>query len=99
MPIRFQTLDKLPLFASEEAIAAAVLGPRKLVQWRQIAPLLEARGFPTVSQQMGGRYTPAVRAFFDRKYKVHGESQVRAPHEPANLGAYARSRNARKERK
>ena len=92
MVIRFRTLDKLPLFADEEAISAAVLGPGKFAQWRQIAPLLERRGFPTVSAQMGGRYTPAVRAFFDREYKVQGESQVRAPHAPADLGASRRIR-------
>ena len=88
MSSRFQSLDKLPLFASEEAISAALLGPGKTVAFRQIVPLLERRGFPTIDGLMGGRYVPAVKAFFDREYRVSGSENVRAPHAPAELGAY-----------
>ncbi|SFU68184.1 hypothetical protein SAMN05192541_103581 [Bradyrhizobium arachidis] len=31
---------------------------------------------------MVGRYVPAVKAFFDREYKVHGKGQVSKPHSP-----------------
>jgi hypothetical protein len=95
MTSRFQSLDKLPLFASEEAISAALMGPGKTVEWRQIAPLLERRGLPTVDGLMGGRYTPALKAFFDREYGVHGEAQVSAPHVPAELGTWKKQRGAR----
>jgi hypothetical protein len=37
---------------------------------------------------MGGRYVPAVKAFFDREYDVQGASQVSAPHRPAELGTW-----------
>jgi hypothetical protein len=88
MSSRFQSLDKLPLFASEEAISAALMGPGKTVEWRQIVPLLERRGLPTVDGLLGGRYVPAVKAFFDREYRVSGPDNVRTPHAPAELGAY-----------
>ena len=81
---RFAPLDKLPLFAGEEAVACALLGPGKTAEWRQIAPLLERRGFPTIDGLMGGRYTPAVKAFFDRGYKVGNVQEIAAaPHVPA----------------
>lgn len=63
-----QYLESIPLFASEEHIAAAVLGGDRLQEWRQMAPLLEQKGLPKIDQLMGGRYMPAVHAFFDRQY-------------------------------
>ena len=94
MAPRIPSPDKLPLFASEEAISAALLGPGKTAQWRQIAPLLERRGFPTIDGLMGGRYVPAVKAFFDREYGIWGATQVSAPHVPAELGTW--KKNARR---
>ena len=51
-----------------QLLGTALLGPDRIQEWRQIAPLLEERGLPKVDQLMGGRYVPAVRAFFDRLY-------------------------------
>jgi hypothetical protein len=85
---RFKTLDQLPAFASEEQLAVALMGAGKTCAFRSVVPLLEERGFPRIDGLMGGRYVPAVRAFFDREYEVRGEAQVSAPHKPAKLGAY-----------
>lgn len=82
------TLDQLPLFADEKSLSDAVLGRGKYTHWRAVVPLLERRGFPTIDGLMGGRYWPAVKAFFDREYNIRGASQVSAPHQPAALGAY-----------
>lgn len=95
MSNRFQPLDKLPLFASEEALACALLGPGRAVEWRQISPLLEARGLPKVDGLLGGRYVPAVRAFFDREYNIRGDAQVTAPDAPAELGSWKGHRGRR----
>jgi hypothetical protein len=62
------SLDALPLFATDEIIGAALLGPKRVQEWRQIAPLLEGRGLPKLDPLMGGRYLPAVRAYFDHQY-------------------------------
>jgi hypothetical protein len=94
MTDRFKTLDQLPAFASEEQLAVALMGAGKTSAFRAVVPLLEARGFPKVDGLMGGRYIPAVRAFFDREYAVRGETHVAAPHSPAKLGAYRGRREA-----
>jgi hypothetical protein len=86
------TLDQLPLFVTEDQLAAAVMGPGKTREWRQIAPLLEQRGFPEIDGLMGGRYLPAVKAFFDREWNVHGGHQVKSPHKSAELTASWRKR-------
>lgn len=86
MGARLKTLDDLPAFAGEEELAAALMGTGKTIVFRQIVPLLEARGFPKVDGLMGGRYVPAVKAFFDREYEVRGVTQVSAPHAPAEFG-------------
>lgn len=92
MTARFRSLDQLPAFASEDELATALMGTGKTTAFRQIVPLLERRGFPTIDGLMGGRYVPAVKAFFDREYRVRGEVQVSAPHAPATLGAYSARR-------
>ena len=62
------SIELLPFFATDDVLGAALLGRERVQDWRQIAPLLEARGLPKVDQLMGGRYTRAVIAFFDREY-------------------------------
>jgi hypothetical protein len=62
------SLESVPLFATDDILGATLLGADRVQEWRQIAPLLEARGLPKVDQLMGGRYVPAVRAFFDHQY-------------------------------
>ena len=90
------TFADLPLFASERDISIALMGPGQYSTWGAIVPLLEHRGFPTIDGLMGGRYTPAIRAFFDREYGIHGDLQVRARHQPAKLGAYKGKQASRK---
>jgi hypothetical protein len=89
------TIEQLPLFADEKSLSEAVLGRGKYTHWRAVVSLLERRGFPTIDGLMGGRYWPAVKAFFDREYGVHGAAQVSAPHKPAELGAWKRERKER----
>jgi hypothetical protein len=67
------------LYASETEIAELVLGPGKLRDWRDRAKILERRGLPQIDPLMGGRYWPAVRAFFDR---LNGLTDRRIPTRP-----------------
>jgi hypothetical protein len=71
-------LDTLPLFASDRDIGRALLGERAK-EWPHIALLYERKGFPRIDPVMGGRYTPAVKAFFDAQYKVGGATIPAAP--------------------
>jgi hypothetical protein len=66
--LRRGLLDDLPLFSDDAALGVALLGVRRAEEWRSLAPLYERRGFPKVDPVMGGRYVPAVRAFFDKEY-------------------------------
>jgi hypothetical protein len=67
------SLETLPLFATDTALGAALLGLDRVPEWLAMTPLLETKGLPKIDPLMHGRYTPAVRAFFDRLYGLdHG---------------------------
>lgn len=60
--------DDLPLFASEDAIGSALLGQARAGEFHERATLLEGDGFPKIDNRWGGRYTPAIRRWFDLEY-------------------------------
>jgi hypothetical protein len=62
------TLDQLPLFAPDEAIGEAVLGRDRGCEFHGLASLHERHGMPKICTEWGGRYVPAVRAYFDHVY-------------------------------
>lgn len=63
--MNLRALETLPAFAGEAELGKALLGARRAGEWRALAPLLERRGLPKIDPLMGGRYVPAVKAFFD----------------------------------
>ncbi|MGB9389399.1 MAG: hypothetical protein WCB70_05315 [Xanthobacteraceae bacterium] len=74
------SLYKLPLFATEDVLGAALLGADRVQEWLQIAPLLETRGLPKFDKLMGGRYVRAVVAYFDHQYGLdHASDRPLAP--------------------
>jgi hypothetical protein len=72
-------LDHIPLFADDKALGAALLGPKRACEWSAIASLLESRGLPKIDALTGGRYVPAVRAFFDHMYGLDRNGTPLAP--------------------
>lgn len=88
-------LDRLPLYAPEDAIGRAILGPRRSSEWKQIAALLETRGLPKIDALMGGRYVPAVRKFFDVENGLSTEGPLEADG-VEDLGAWQRKRARRR---
>ncbi len=74
-----QGLDQIPLFADDAAIGEALFGPERACEWGSIASLLEGRGLPKIDPLFGGRYVPAVRAFFDHMYGLHRNAPPLAP--------------------
>ncbi|WP_043702601.1 hypothetical protein [Methylobacterium sp. 4-46] len=72
------------LFPSEAEIA------RRLSQtpqeWAAKAIVLERDGLPRVDPLMGGRFWPAVRAYFLARYGLPG-AEALAPDGPENLDA------------
>ena len=59
------TWDRLPLYATDEEIGEAVLGWARKGEFKGLAVLHERQGMPRESPVWGGRYVPAVKAFFD----------------------------------
>jgi hypothetical protein len=65
-PIKIpRILDDLPLYASEDEIARAVLGENRVKDWPAIAAIDERKGLPGIDPLHGGRYWPAVQRFYD----------------------------------
>lgn len=64
------SFDHLPLFAGERELSVALLGAERACEWKDLAPLLERRGLPKIDALLGGRYSPAVKAFFDHEYNL-----------------------------
>ena len=58
-------VDRLPLYATDRELAPAILGERA-AEWQSRIRFFEFKGLPKVNALMGGRYVPAVLAFFDR---------------------------------
>jgi len=82
-------IESLPLFATDDVIGAALLGADRVQEWRQMVPLLEARGFPKIDALMGGRYTPAVRAYFDHQYGLDRDRSGDVPLAPDGVEDFA----------
>ena len=76
--MNLDALNTLPAFADDRELGRALMGKRA-GDWPQIAALLEGKGLPTIDGLMGGRYVPAVKAFFDQR---HGLSPSIVPSKP-----------------
>ncbi|WP_199925232.1 hypothetical protein [Neorhizobium sp. SOG26] len=59
-------LSKLPLFATDDEIAIAIVGRKRASEWKRGAlKILEARGFPAVDLLHGGRPVPLIRKWYE----------------------------------
>lgn len=60
------TLDDLPLFATDEAIAEAIVGKKAAPKWlaERLPTLASKPGFPPIDPFHGGRPVPLVRRFY-----------------------------------
>jgi hypothetical protein len=56
------------LFLTEAEIARRLRLTRR--EWAAKAEVLERHGLPRIDPLIGGRYWPAIVAFFDRRYGV-----------------------------
>jgi hypothetical protein len=69
------TLKRQGLFPCEAEIARRLSQSEK--RWRGIARQLEREGLPKVDPMMGGRFWPAVVAYFHARYGVGTVGNVR----------------------
>lgn len=59
-----------PLYPTEAEIAALVLGKRAK-DWPKLAKFLEEKqGLPRIDLEIGGRFWPAVDAYFRQRHNV-----------------------------
>jgi hypothetical protein len=72
----------LPWFADDDALGRELLGADRAGEFKAIATLEEARGFPKVDPMWGGRYVPAVRAYLDHAYGIAAPAGPPAPLQP-----------------
>lgn len=92
-----RSLDALPWFADDDQIGLALLGPGRVAEWKAIAQLLERKGFPKHDPYLGGRYVPAVKAFFDRQYGIT-QTDVMQPEGIEDLSVWNQLSKKRKRR-
>ncbi len=81
------TLDDLPLFASDQDLAVAIVGPERAAAFLDALPTLEKRGFVPTSMTFGGRYVPLVKRYFEATWgnatvTPHGGVVVDRPEGP-----------------
>lgn len=64
-------LARLPLFATDQQIALAIVGKERAKHWvSAILPGLERKGFPGKDPAHGGRPVPLVRRFYDAYFGI-----------------------------
>ncbi len=82
-------LDKLPLFASDAEIAAAVVGRTKADYYRKaIIPALESRGFPGIDPLHSGRPVPLVKQFYAAYLGITAGIVVARPDQEETFGKW-----------
>jgi hypothetical protein len=62
------------LFPNENEVAAMLSQDPK--SWPEKAIVLERDGFPKIEPLMGGRFFPAIVAFWNRRYGLHASPTV-----------------------
>lgn len=77
-PTKTPGLEPTCLHPRESETARLVMGDRHEM-WDAVAAKFESRGLPPIDPVMGGRYWPAVRAFFDRRNRMHEAHDLSEP--------------------
>lgn len=92
MATRFVRREDLPLFATDEELAVAIVGPVQAKHWAAatVKGLELQPGFPKIDGTQGGRYTPAVRRYYDVMHGIVPWVTLRPAHRPDNMGEWNR---------
>jgi hypothetical protein len=84
MTARIEAVRNAGLFPCEAEIARRL--SQNLSDWKAKASVLERDGLPRVDPIMGGRYWPAVKAWWNRRYGL-SNVEVSQPDGEENLNA------------
>lgn len=75
-----EALDKLPVFATDQEIAVAVVGKERASMYvKAVIPMLERQGFPTVDPLHDGRPVPLIKRFYEDYMGITAGFRVAAP--------------------
>lgn len=89
--------DRLPLFATDDEIAIAIVGKSRASAWKRGAlRLLDGKGFPPVDVLHGGRPVPLIRKWYNQ-YLGIDKSYIQAPDGPENSDVWDRSKRERRD--
>ncbi|MET4687434.1 hypothetical protein [Sinorhizobium fredii] len=82
-------LSQLPLFATDQELAIAIVGKERAAMWRKVViPQLEKKGFPRIDPLHDGRPVPLVKKFYDGYFGITAGFSVAAPDGKENLGLW-----------
>lgn len=99
-PSSIASLDKLPLFATDQEIAVAIVGRARAENWRRgTLPILEARGFPRIDALHNGRPVPLIKKYYDSYLGVNASyvsTGASVPEDPESWTTGPRSRRLKR---
>ncbi|WP_457811291.1 hypothetical protein [Sinorhizobium meliloti] len=90
-------LSQLPLFATDQQLAAAIVGKDRASMWvKAVIPQLEKKGFPRMDPLHDGRPVPLVRKFYEGYFGITAGFAAAAPDGKENLGMWKSRRRTRR---
>ncbi|MDW9467198.1 hypothetical protein GOD64_12910 [Sinorhizobium medicae] len=90
-------LSTLPLFATDQQLAVAIVGKVRASMWvKAVIPQLEKKGFPRIDPLHDGRPVPLVRRFYEGYFGITAGFNAAAPDGKENLGMWKSRRRVRK---
>lgn len=92
-----EALSKLPLFATDNDIAVAIVGKVRANMWiKTVIPQLERQGFPLIDPLHDGRPVPLVARFYERYFGITAGFSTAAPDGEERLGMWKRKKRREK---
>ncbi len=89
----FAPLDSLPVFATDQQLAVAIVGKARASLWvKTVIPQLERKGFPRIDPLHSGRPVPLVKKFYDGYFGLSSGFAAIAPDGVERLGEWKKSR-------
>ncbi|MCV0396987.1 MAG: hypothetical protein K5872_08735 [Rhizobiaceae bacterium] len=90
----FRAFDALPLFATDQELAMAIVGPRRAKRWlKERFPTISGKsGFPPVDSVHGGRSVELVRRFYASYIGITGAHHGWVPGGEENLDVWRKRR-------
>lgn len=82
-------LSSLPLFATDNELAVAIVGKERASMWvKTVIPQLERQGFPRIDPLHDGRPMPLVRKFYNSYFGITAGFQSTKPDGEERLGQW-----------